>query len=59
MNGQRHAPATLYHREKTFDTHSTGGWVGLRADLDTEVREKILRLSEDRTPEFQSAEIKK
>jgi hypothetical protein len=39
VSGQRHAPAALYPRGK--DT-CTGGWVGLRAGLDTEVRGKIL-----------------
>jgi hypothetical protein len=29
-------------RERTPDTHCTGGWVDLRAGLDTEVKEKIL-----------------
>jgi hypothetical protein len=42
VSGQRHASATLYPREGTPDTHSTGGWVGLRAGLDTEDRGKIL-----------------
>jgi hypothetical protein len=28
--------------ERTPDTHWTGGWVGPRAGLDTEAREKIL-----------------
>jgi hypothetical protein len=42
MSGKRHAPAALYRREKTLGTHWIGGWMGLRDDLDTEVREKIL-----------------
>jgi hypothetical protein len=42
VSGQRHAPAALYSREKTPGTHWTGGWVGPRAGLDTEVRGKIL-----------------
>jgi hypothetical protein len=41
-SGQRHAPAALCPRERTPGTHCTGGWVGLRAGLDTEVRGKIL-----------------
>jgi hypothetical protein len=41
VSGQRHAPAALYSRERTPDTHCTGGWVGLRAGLDTEARGKI------------------
>jgi hypothetical protein len=43
VKGQRHAPAALYSRTKDPTcTHLTGGWVGLRAHLDTEVRGKIL-----------------
>jgi hypothetical protein len=38
ISGQRHAPAKLYHRDRTPGTHWTGGWVGLRAVLDTEAR---------------------
>jgi hypothetical protein len=41
-DGQPHAPAALYPRGKDPGTHWTGGWVGPRAGLDTEVREKIL-----------------
>jgi len=33
VRGQRHAPAAPYPRERP-GTHCTGGWVGLRADLD-------------------------
>jgi len=32
VNGQQHAPAALYPREKP-GTHFTGGWVGTRAGL--------------------------
>jgi hypothetical protein len=39
VNGRRYAPATLYP-----GTYWLGGWVSLRADLDTEARGKILRL---------------
>jgi hypothetical protein len=42
VSGQRHARAKLCPEEITLDTHYTGGWVGPRADLDTEVRGKIL-----------------
>jgi hypothetical protein len=42
VSGQRHAPAVLCPGERTPGTHCTGGWVGLRAGLDTEVRGKIL-----------------
>jgi hypothetical protein len=34
--------ARFTHREKFPGTHKTGGWVGPRTGLDTEVREKIL-----------------
>jgi hypothetical protein len=40
VRGQRHAPARPGKR--TPGTHCTGGWVGLRAGLDTEARRKIL-----------------
>jgi hypothetical protein len=33
VRGQRHAPASLYPRERP-GTHCTGGWVGPRAGLD-------------------------
>jgi hypothetical protein len=42
VSGQRHAPAALYPRGTDPGTHCTGGWVGPRAGLDTEVRGKIL-----------------
>jgi hypothetical protein len=42
VSGQLHAPAALCPRERTPGTHCTGGWVGLRAGLDTEARGKIL-----------------
>jgi hypothetical protein len=38
VNGQCHAPAALCPREITPVTHWIGGWVGLRAGLDTEAR---------------------
>jgi hypothetical protein len=41
LSGQRHAQAALCLGEMTLGTHCTGGWVGLRAGLDTEVRGKI------------------
>jgi hypothetical protein len=40
MSGQRHALATIYSGERTASTHWIGGWVGLRAGLNTEAREK-------------------
>jgi hypothetical protein len=55
VSGQSHAAAALYPRERTFCTHWIGGWVGLRARLDTEAREKKTSFSvEDRTPVVQS-----
>jgi hypothetical protein len=42
VSGQRHAPAALCPGERTPGTHCTGGWVGLRASLGTEVRGIIL-----------------
>jgi hypothetical protein len=54
VSGQRHAPASLYPRELTPGTNCTGGWVGLRARLDTEARETILCFSRDRTPVVKS-----
>jgi hypothetical protein len=44
VSGQRHAPFALCTGEKTPGTHCTGGWVGLRAGLDTEDKAKIFRL---------------
>jgi hypothetical protein len=40
VSGQRHASAALCPWERTPGTHYTGGWVGPRAGLDTEVRGK-------------------
>jgi hypothetical protein len=51
VSGQRHAPAALYPRERTTGTHCTGGWVGPRAGLDTEVRGKSLRLCRGSNPD--------
>jgi hypothetical protein len=42
VSGQRHAPSAVFPEERTPGTHCTGGWVGLRAGLDTEVRGKII-----------------
>jgi hypothetical protein len=44
VNGQRKALDALYLWQRTADTRWTGGWVGLRASLDTEARGKILCL---------------
>jgi hypothetical protein len=40
LSGQRDAPAVLSPRERIPGTHWTGGWVGLRAGMDTEARGK-------------------
>jgi hypothetical protein len=39
---QRNAPIALFLEERTPNTHCTGGWVGLKAGLNTEIRGKIL-----------------
>jgi hypothetical protein len=41
VSGQRHTLAALYPRETTLGTQWIGGWVGLRAGLDTEVWEPL------------------
>jgi hypothetical protein len=51
VSGQRHAPAVLYHRGKNPGTNCTGGWVGLRAGLDTEDREKSSCLCRGSNPD--------
>jgi hypothetical protein len=40
VSGQRHALAATSPRGKDPGTHWTGGWIGLRAGLDTEARGK-------------------
>jgi hypothetical protein len=50
--GQRHAPAALYPREMTPGSHRIGGWVGLRAVVDTE--EISIAFAGDRTAVVQS-----
>jgi hypothetical protein len=42
VSGQSHAPDALSPQKRTPGSHWTGGWVGLRAGLDTEARTKIL-----------------
>jgi hypothetical protein len=54
VSGQRHAPAALYPWERTQGTHWIGGWVGLRAGLDTEAKRKSFAPVGDRTPVVQS-----
>jgi hypothetical protein len=49
VSGQRHAPAALFPQERTTGTHWIGGWVGLRAGLDTEVNEKSFASAGDQT----------
>jgi hypothetical protein len=44
VSGERHVPAALYPRGKDPGTHWTGGWVGPRAGMDAEAREKIFCL---------------
>jgi hypothetical protein len=48
LSGQRHAPTALYHRARTPATKWTGGWVGLRAGLDTVARRKSFASARDR-----------
>jgi hypothetical protein len=47
---KRHTLAALYPRETTPGTHCIGGWVGLRAGLDTEARGIILCLCRGSNP---------
>jgi hypothetical protein len=42
MSGQRHAPAALYLRRRDPSTHWTGGWVGLRDMVWTQMLEEKL-----------------
>jgi hypothetical protein len=48
--GQRYALVTLYPQGKVPGTHSTGGWVGLRAGLDAEATGKFLCLCQGSNP---------
>jgi hypothetical protein len=48
--GQRHASAILYPRERTPGIRWIGGWVGLRAGLDTGARGKFLCLCQGYNP---------
>jgi hypothetical protein len=42
VSGQRHARLCFSPGKRAIGTHWTGGWVGHRAGLDTDAREKIL-----------------
>jgi hypothetical protein len=44
VSGQRHAPAALYPWGNDPGVLWTGAWVGPRDGLDTEAREKMLRV---------------
>jgi hypothetical protein len=44
VSGQCHVPAALYPREKTRSAYCVGGWVGLRAGLDSEAGGEIFCL---------------
>jgi hypothetical protein len=44
MNGQRHAPAVLCHRERNLGTRWRGDWVDLRTGLETRGRKNPLPL---------------
>jgi hypothetical protein len=50
VNGQRHAPAALLPPGMVIGTPWIGGWVGLRAILDTDTRRKIVCLCRDSNP---------
>jgi hypothetical protein len=50
VSDQLHALAALCPGERTPGTHYTGGWVGRRAGLDTELEEISLACAGDRTP---------
>jgi hypothetical protein len=47
VSGRRHAPAAFFPWGLTSGTHCVGGWVGLRAGLNTEARRKIFFLSRE------------
>jgi hypothetical protein len=44
---------------KDTDTHWTGGWVGVRAGLDTDARGKILYLCQGSNPSHSAVQIQK
>jgi hypothetical protein len=52
-----HTPAVLYPQESTPSTHWIGGWVGLRAGLDTEVRGESFASAKDQTLAVQSVDV--
>jgi len=49
VSGQRHVPVALYPRRKDPGTHWTGGWVGPRAGLNTELEENPFATAGDGT----------
>jgi hypothetical protein len=44
VSGQRHTPDVLYPRETIPGIPRIGGWVDLKASLDTEARKNLLSL---------------
>jgi hypothetical protein len=48
VSGRRHAPTALFLQGIEPGTVCIGGWVGLRAGLDTEARGKSFAFSGDR-----------
>jgi hypothetical protein len=50
VSGQRDAPAALNPGERIAGTHWTGGWMDLRAGLNTETRGKIICLCRGPNP---------
>jgi hypothetical protein len=42
VSGQRHAPAAVYPGRRTPGTHWIGGWVCLRAGLDSEAKSNTI-----------------
>jgi len=51
VSGQCHALAAIYPQESASGSHWIGGWVGLRAGLDTEASGKILCLYRGSNPD--------
>jgi hypothetical protein len=51
INVELHAPA-VNARERASDTHSIGGWVGLRASLNVVAKRKISTPAGNRTTKY-------